>query len=129
MVSKDTQLAALAEEIQLLKSTLAQQSTGSLFFSSSLFFFSFILKSFFTSPQVYVVITAKSVTNLRVDLVHRDQVMGNLLSLLLSRGNLRGEIIVADASNNRIQVFDQNGKFLFKFGSGGRRKGQFNLVV
>ena len=40
--------------------------------------------------------------------------------------NLRGEIIVADYSNHRIQVFDRNGKFLFKFGSNGNGNGQFS---
>ena len=33
--------------------------------------------------------------------------------------NLRGEIAVADQDNHRIQVFDRNGQFLFKFGSRG----------
>ena len=40
--------------------------------------------------------------------------------------NSRGDIIVADQDNNCIQVFDRNGKFLFKFGSEGRENGQFN---
>ena len=40
--------------------------------------------------------------------------------------NLRGEIVVADTGNYRIQVFDRNGKFLFKFGSHGQGTGQFN---
>lgn len=35
-----------------------------------------------------------------------------------------GRIIVADRSNSRVQVFDQEGKFLFKFGSPGSRNGQ-----
>ena len=38
----------------------------------------------------------------------------------------RGEIVVADCSNHRIQVFDRNGKFLLKFGSKGEGNGQFN---
>ena len=33
--------------------------------------------------------------------------------------NSRGEIVVSDTVNHRIQVFDRNGKFLFKFGSRG----------
>lgn len=37
-----------------------------------------------------------------------------------------GHIIVADRSNNRIQVFDGNGKFLYKFGSQGTGPGQFD---
>jgi len=41
--------------------------------------------------------------------------------------NSRGEIVVADYSNHRIQVFDRNGKFLFKFGSNGNGNG--NLFV
>ena len=40
--------------------------------------------------------------------------------------NSRGEIIVADLHNHRIQVFDRNGKFLFKFGSEGQANGQLN---
>ena len=36
----------------------------------------------------------------------------------------RGEIVVADCSNHRIQVFDRNGKFMLKFGSKGRGNGQ-----
>ena len=39
--------------------------------------------------------------------------------------NSRGEIVVADCSNNRIQVFDRNDKLLFKFGSAGKENGQF----
>jgi len=39
--------------------------------------------------------------------------------------NSRGEIIVADYGNHRIQVFDRDGKFLLKFGSG-RGDNQFN---
>ena len=39
--------------------------------------------------------------------------------------NSRGEIVVADAENHRIQVFDRNGKFLFMFGSSGHGNGQF----
>ena len=38
----------------------------------------------------------------------------------------QGNIIVGDRSNHRIQVFDVNGKFLYKFGSEGSRPGQFN---
>ena len=37
-----------------------------------------------------------------------------------------GNIIVADRSNNRIQVFDHGGNFLRKFGSAGSRNGQFD---
>lgn len=39
--------------------------------------------------------------------------------------NSRNEILVADTNNHRIQVFDENGKFLFKFGDVGRADGQF----
>ena len=35
-------------------------------------------------------------------------------------------IIIADRSNNRIQIFDKCGKFLRKFGSYGTRAGQFD---
>ena len=37
-----------------------------------------------------------------------------------------GNIIVADRSNNRIQVFDSKGNFVHKFGSAGSRNGQFD---
>ena len=37
--------------------------------------------------------------------------------------NSRGEIIVADGKNHRIQVFDRNGKFLLKFGLEGDENG------
>ncbi len=40
--------------------------------------------------------------------------------------NKDGFIIVADRSNNRIQVFSQDGKFHHKFGSAGSRNGQFD---
>ena len=37
-----------------------------------------------------------------------------------------GNIIVADRSNNRIQVFDSKGNFVRKFGSAGSRNSQFD---
>eukprot|EP00112_Aurelia_sp_Birch-Aquarium-sp1_P016051 Seg3600.2 transcript_id=Seg3600.2/GoldUCD/mRNA.D3Y31 product="E3 ubiquitin-protein ligase TRIM71" protein_id=Seg3600.2/GoldUCD/D3Y31 len=37
-----------------------------------------------------------------------------------------GNIIVADRSNNRIQIFDCKGNFMYKFGSAGSRNGQFD---
>ncbi|EDO29851.1 predicted protein, partial [Nematostella vectensis] len=37
-----------------------------------------------------------------------------------------GSIIVADRSNNRIQIFDNYGNFVHKFGSAGSRNGQFD---
>ena len=37
-----------------------------------------------------------------------------------------GNIIVADTQNNRVQVFDAEGKFLRKFGSRGSGFGQFD---
>ncbi|XP_060536733.1 E3 ubiquitin-protein ligase TRIM71 [Cylas formicarius] len=40
--------------------------------------------------------------------------------------NRFGEYIVADRSNNRIQVFDKTGKFLFKFGQQGTAPAQFD---
>jgi len=39
--------------------------------------------------------------------------------------NSRGDIIVAECSNHRVQVFDKASKFLFKFGSHGNGNGQF----
>ncbi|VDM47832.1 unnamed protein product [Toxocara canis] len=38
----------------------------------------------------------------------------------------KGRILVADRSNNRIQIFDKDGKFLMKFGCAGVRSGQFD---
>ncbi|EJD76381.1 B-box zinc finger family protein [Loa loa] len=38
----------------------------------------------------------------------------------------KGRIIVADRSNNRVQIFDKEGNFLHKFGSPGTRPGQFD---
>jgi len=43
--------------------------------------------------------------------------------------NSKGEIIVADSDNHRIQIFDKDGKFIRKFGSEGLRTGLFNLPV
>jgi len=40
--------------------------------------------------------------------------------------NLRGDIVVTGRNNQRVQVFDRNGKFLFKFGSKGNGNGQFD---
>ena len=37
-----------------------------------------------------------------------------------------GNIVVADRSNNRIQIFNLQGQFLYKFGSAGSRNGQFD---
>ena len=38
-----------------------------------------------------------------------------------------GRVYVSDQYNNRIQVFDPNGRFLRKWGSEGERNGEFNL--
>lgn len=40
--------------------------------------------------------------------------------------NTLNNIIVADKDNHRVQVFDENGVFLFKFGERGRPNGMFN---
>jgi DNA-binding beta-propeller fold protein YncE len=37
-----------------------------------------------------------------------------------------GRIYVSDFNNNRLQMFDHRGKFLIKWGTGGRQDGQFN---
>lgn len=37
-----------------------------------------------------------------------------------------GHVVVADRSNNRIQIFNRQGHFLYKFGSAGSRNGQFD---
>ena len=42
---------------------------------------------------------------------------------------LQGDIVVVDTFNHRVQVFDRNGGFLFKFGSMGSGNGQFKLPV
>lgn len=38
----------------------------------------------------------------------------------------RGRVIVADRSNNRVQIFDKDGNFISKFGTTGNRPGQFD---
>ncbi|CAC42254.1 Protein lin-41 [Caenorhabditis elegans] len=38
----------------------------------------------------------------------------------------RGRVIVADRSNNRVQIFDKDGNFISKFGTSGNRPGQFD---
>ncbi|GMT00525.1 hypothetical protein PENTCL1PPCAC_22699 [Pristionchus entomophagus] len=40
--------------------------------------------------------------------------------------DMTGRILVADRSNNRIQMFDKDGNFLSKFGTAGTRAGQFD---
>jgi len=53
---------------------------------------------------------------------------GQFVSIYSIACNSRGEIVVADWGNHRIQVFDRDGKFLFKFGKPegqGKRNGQF----
>ena len=37
--------------------------------------------------------------------------------------------MVCDLGNHRIQVFELSGKFVAKFGTKGREKGEFNLPV
>lgn len=51
-----------------------------------------------------------------------DQI-NNATGLALSRSN---QLYVADAGNNRIQVFDRDGNFLSRWGSSGSGNGQFN---
>ena len=41
-------------------------------------------------------------------------------------GLLSFPMIVCDAGNHRIQVFELNGKFVGKFGTKGRNLGEFN---
>jgi len=43
--------------------------------------------------------------------------------------NSRGEIVIADGHNHRIQVFDRDGKFLFKFGPCGVTVDQRNNQI
>lgn len=38
-----------------------------------------------------------------------------------------GHLLVCDSWNHRIQVFDLNGKFVYKFGAKGENLGEFNL--
>jgi len=40
--------------------------------------------------------------------------------------NKAGHLMVCDASNHRVQVFELNGKFVRKFGTKGRRIVNFN---
>lgn len=50
--------------------------------------------------------------------------LGKPTSLALST---KGDIYIADAKNNNIQVFNQTGKFLFLFGASGSDPGQFRF--
>jgi len=43
--------------------------------------------------------------------------------------NSKGEIVVTDTGNNRIQVFSSDGRFISLFGSSGSENGQFNGVM
>ena len=43
--------------------------------------------------------------------------------------NKAGRLMVCDAGNHRIQVFEPNGKFVTKFGSYGSAVGQFNRPI
>ena len=43
--------------------------------------------------------------------------------------NDRGEIVVADSNNHRVQVFDRNGTFLRSFGHRGENAGEFKCPV
>jgi len=38
----------------------------------------------------------------------------------------KGNLLICDSDNNRIQIFDSDGKFISKFGSKGNQKGQFD---
>jgi len=40
--------------------------------------------------------------------------------------NSKGEIVVVDRGNNRVQIYSKDGKILRKFGSAGKGKGQFS---
>ena len=40
--------------------------------------------------------------------------------------NKAGHLMVCDDGNHRVQVFELGGKFVTKFGTKGRRKGEFN---
>ena len=40
-----------------------------------------------------------------------------------------GNLIVCDAGNNTIQVFESNGKFLTQFGRKGTKAGEFNAPI
>jgi hypothetical protein len=51
-----------------------------------------------------------------------DQING-AMGLALDKSN---RLFVADSGNNRIQVFDRDGNFLFRWGSNGSGNGQFN---
>jgi DNA-binding beta-propeller fold protein YncE len=49
---------------------------------------------------------------------------GQLNNPEAAKANSEGKIYVADLKNDRIQVFDKDGKYLFMFGSSGSMPGQ-----
>ena len=51
---------------------------------------------------------------------------GQFNSLWGTAINSKGNILVSDYNNNRIQIFDSQGKFISTFGSKGNGNGQFN---
>ncbi|XP_072434502.1 tripartite motif-containing protein 3-like isoform X1 [Chiloscyllium punctatum] len=42
---------------------------------------------------------------------------------------LEGDLVVADSSNHRVQVFDRSGRFLHSFGSYGSGEGEFDCLA
>ena len=40
-----------------------------------------------------------------------------------------GHLVVCDAGNHRLQVFEQSGKFVTMFGTEGSETGEFNCLV
>jgi len=52
---------------------------------------------------------------------------GQLSSPFAVCTNNRGDFLIVDSRNHRIQVFDSRGRFLFKFGTKGSGRGQLNI--
>ena len=51
---------------------------------------------------------------------------GSLVSPYCLSVNKSGHLMVCDSGNNRIQIFEPNGKFVGKFGTMGSNLGEFN---
>ena len=128
LAAAQQQNAAKDDAIQLLKNKLFQQSSSA--------------STQPVLPSAQPVPTAQTKAALPPSTPESSSSKGQFSFFCVSKGsgdrqfnvlssiscNSRGEIVVADYSNHRIQVFDRNGKFLFKFGSNGNGNGRFELT-
>ena len=154
LAAKDVQLTTLQQQLAIFTTQLAAQQQPFSPTSSSplpgplplskgfLFFFLSLLLPFLLSHQLFFFFCL-SFTNFS-SLLHPfrrdynkvgDQPASRFGSLGVGDGqfhgpysvacNSRGEVVVEEL-NQRIQVFDRNGKFMFKFGTEGKANGQLD---